>query len=135
MTTSPVLRVLAVSAVIYAIYLALALWLDPPGARPHGTMVIGLSQIRPAREGGFAYESPVPELKQFEEYSGHDHPLSPVLLYEDEKLLGPAHSDHDEIARHGRGHYSHWNNEGIIFSSSDNSDPTKNGRSYWAVLP
>ena len=60
---------------------------------------------------------------------------SPVLLYENDRLLGPAHSSHDDIAHLGEGRYSHWKQQGFFFSSSDKSDPNSNGRSYWAVVP
>ncbi|HMN95814.1 MAG TPA: hypothetical protein PKC43_11975 [Phycisphaerales bacterium] len=55
--------------------------------------------------------------------------------------LGPAHAWHDEIRRLGAGRFSHWSeakpdadlseHEAMLyFSTSDNSDPTANGRSY-----
>ncbi|MHC6154904.1 hypothetical protein ACVSQB_24285 [Bradyrhizobium elkanii] len=60
---------------------------------------------------------------------------SNLLLYEDDKLLGPPHSVHSDIATLGEGRYSHWKDVGIRFSASDNSDPNINGRRYWAVIP
>lgn len=60
---------------------------------------------------------------------------SGLLLYEDDKLLGPPHSMHIDIATIGKGRYSHWKGVGIRFSTSDNSDPNANGRRYWAVIP
>ena len=50
-------------------------------------------------------------------------------LYEDEKLLRPGHYAHDLISKHGKGAYSHWGSF-LYFSTSDNSDPRKNGRAY-----
>jgi|tagenome__1003787_1003787.scaffolds.fasta_scaffold19921303_1 hypothetical protein len=64
-----------------------------------------------------------------------DKQRSPLLLYENDKLLGPAHSTHFSIAELGRGRYSHWQRLGLVFSSSDRSNPNRNGRSYWAVIP
>jgi hypothetical protein len=58
-----------------------------------------------------------------------------VILYEDDKPLGPAHSPHDEVEYIGRGHYSHWKDIGILMSTSDNTDPNRNGRLYWIGLP
>jgi hypothetical protein len=52
-----------------------------------------------------------------------------LRLLEDDKLLGPPHSRHDSIRKNGRGAYSHWVNK-IFFSTSDNTDPTRNGRVY-----
>lgn len=54
---------------------------------------------------------------------------SELILYENDLPLGPAHSLHETIRLTGFGVYSHWNN-GLIFSSSDNSDPRTNGRIY-----
>jgi hypothetical protein len=64
-----------------------------------------------------------------------DNRRSPVLIYENDRLLGPAHSGHRDIAKLGEGRYSHWHGQGYVFSASDNSDPNTNGRFYWAVLP
>ena len=52
-----------------------------------------------------------------------------LLLFEDELLLGPSHSIHDDIRRFGKGRHSHWKSN-LYFSSSDGSDPNKNGRIY-----
>ena len=53
-------------------------------------------------------------------------------LCENDRLLGPAHSDHAEISELGGGRFSHWGS-GLIFSTSDNSDPNTNGRTYRLV--
>ena len=52
-----------------------------------------------------------------------------MMLYEDGRILGLAHSLHDHIAKYGGGRFSHWG-EYIYFSASDSSDPNTNGRSY-----
>ena len=133
---SPTLRVLAIAAGIYALYLPLAFLVHRPVAAPQGTMVVRLTSFQPSRYGGFAYEAPLPEFRRFEEYSGPDLAPSPILLYEDDKPLGPAvHAQIESIASAGEGRFAHWNHTGMIFSASDNSDPRKNGRKYWAVLP
>jgi hypothetical protein len=54
---------------------------------------------------------------------------SPVRLFEDDQLLGPAHSMHFRIRNDGWGAYSHWQTH-LMFSTSDNSDPNRNGRRY-----
>jgi hypothetical protein len=59
---------------------------------------------------------------------------SKLLLCEDGVAIGPARSGHAEIAKEGRGRYSHWGS-GIMFSTSDNSDPNRNGRIYSIVNP
>ena len=58
---------------------------------------------------------------------------SGYLLCENGYALGPPHTIHTEIAAKGKGRFSHWTSIGFIFSTSDNSDPNSNGRSYWAV--
>lgn len=52
-----------------------------------------------------------------------------LALFEDGRLIGPAHQIHQLIMTHGRGAYSHWGRS-LIFSSSDNSDPRVNSRNY-----
>jgi hypothetical protein len=64
-----------------------------------------------------------------------DNQRSPVLIYENNRPLGPAHSLHADISNLGRGRYSHWKGEGVRFSTSDNSDPNTNDRYYWIVVP
>lgn len=54
---------------------------------------------------------------------------SRLLLFEDDRPLGPPHAPHDTIRREGGGCYSHWGTQ-LYFSTSDNSDPRRNGRSY-----
>jgi len=54
---------------------------------------------------------------------------SPLVLFEDDRELGPAHALHEVIRTHGAGSYSHWDSA-LIFSASDGSDPNANGRRY-----
>jgi hypothetical protein len=67
--------------------------------------------------------------------SADNNARSDVDLYEDGKLLGPAHGVHADIGNLGQGRFSHWrlNYSIFLFSSSDNTDPRTNGRNYWAV--
>ena len=58
---------------------------------------------------------------------------SPLLLLEDDRMLGPAHAPHAAIRADGGGRYSHWHTA-LLFSSSDGSDPNTNGRTYVAVF-
>ena len=66
------------------------------------------------------------------------HPRRSALrLLEDGKPLGPAHALHQSIIEEGRGRYSHWSDNLLCFSTSDNSDPNANGRAYsveWLFL-
>ena len=54
---------------------------------------------------------------------------SALVLLENDRPLGPAHCLHQEIRDYGCGRYSHWNGH-LWFSTSDNTDPNKNGRRY-----
>lgn len=54
---------------------------------------------------------------------------SPLRLYEDGKLIGPAHALHCRIRAEGRGLYSYWQDQ-VLFSTSDNSNPNGNGQVY-----
>lgn len=55
--------------------------------------------------------------------------VSNLVLYENGKKLGPAHTLHANIRTQGLGRYSHWYNN-LFFSASDNTDPRTNGRTY-----
>ncbi len=59
---------------------------------------------------------------------------SSAKLYENAKLLGPAHTPHATIRGEGDGRFSHWD-ESIYFSASDCSNPKTNGRNYSVELP
>jgi hypothetical protein len=63
---------------------------------------------------------------------------STLTLYENGKALGPAHSLDRIIRGEGGGAYSHraiGEARALLFSSSDNSDPRGNGRSYRVRYP
>jgi hypothetical protein len=77
---------------------------------------------------GHLFTYPVPSL----EYLGdndEDRQQSPLMLIEDGRSLGPAHSLHSDIVEGGCGRFSHYGVT-LYFSSSDNTDPRINGRSY-----
>jgi hypothetical protein len=54
---------------------------------------------------------------------------SRVMVYEDGAPLQAPHTPHDLIRMEGAGRFSHWDGH-IFFSTSDNSDPRTNGRTY-----
>lgn len=54
---------------------------------------------------------------------------SRLILYENDRPLGPPHAHHETIRRVGGGAYSHWQ-DSLYFSTSDGSDPRTNGRTY-----
>lgn len=55
---------------------------------------------------------------------------SNLRLFEDGKEIGPAHASHADIRALGGGRYSHWGQGRVYFSTSDGSDPNRNGRVY-----
>lgn len=57
---------------------------------------------------------------------------SELRLYENGKLLGPAHSSRSDVSSKGNGRYSHTNGV-LFFSSSDGSDPRTNDHTYTAT--
>jgi hypothetical protein len=78
---------------------------------------------------GMAYIAAAPSLESDSD-TGEMPNRSPYLVCENRHPLGPAHTIHVEIASKGKGRFSHWAAIGFIFSTSDNSDPNTNGRSY-----
>lgn len=63
------------------------------------------------------------------------HPrASDLVLLESGRPLGPAHSLHADIREQGSGRFSYWVST-LHFASSDNSDPTTNGRLYQVIAP
>jgi hypothetical protein len=123
--------------VLFAIYFPIARWLkysEPDLAGISGTKLHLKGHFVRRGFSRFAYVARVQQLNQPE-----DNNVSPersrIMLYENGRALGPAHSLHADIEDIGRGRFSHWNDIGVIFSTSDNSDPNSNGRTYWAVAP
>lgn len=54
---------------------------------------------------------------------------SKLMLFENGVPLGFAHAPHSHIQAHGCSRYSHWG-DSLIFSTTDNSDPNSNERTY-----
>jgi len=54
---------------------------------------------------------------------------SRLQLFENGRAIGLAHAVHEDIMRQGLGRFSHWHDR-LFFSTSDNSDPNRNGRRY-----
>ena len=62
-----------------------------------------------------------------------DPSRSCLVLLEDGRELGPPHTSHQLLMQDGGGAYSHWADV-LWFSTSDNSDPNGNGRTYSAEI-
>ena len=83
--------------------------------------------------GGLAWAAHVPEDVSGPSDSSDDTRCSQLRLWEDDTRLGPRHALHNAIESEGAGRYSHWGG-GLIFSTSDGSDPNTNGRRYGVAL-
>jgi hypothetical protein len=96
------------------------------------------SSFRP--EGKFGFVLDLAEMGIFArsdlEYQGRAGTagVSRLELLEDGNPLGPPHQMHDVIRNKGNGAFSHWGT-GLHFSTSDNTDPRTNGRSYTIRVP
>ena len=119
---------LAGIALYFSVALALKYSYVPPAA-PQGEKI---ALRRPfSKFGNAGFTSNVPELGASS--NSVDHlTKSRVIVYENDRPLGPPHSMHGDIAALGLGRFSHWGDV-IAFSTSDNTDPNSNGRKYWAV--
>ena len=127
------------------VYFAAAYWLKtsyvPMALREGGPKVTGVKIMlqRPFREfldSKFAVISNDISFSATAD-TADDTTRSNIVIYEDDKPLGPAHSTHADVGNIGLGRFSHWrfNYPMFLFSSSDNTDPRTNGRTYWAVKP
>ncbi len=123
-----------------AIYFPTALWLKGTYVPPH----FGPASVSDARlilklerpfvpYGKHAFFAKVPDL-EFMADTMEEPERSPAQLYENDTLLGPAHTEHADIAQTGGGLYSHWGT-GVIFSSKNGEEPGRRGKTYWLVVP
>lgn len=126
-------------AALFVVYFPLAAWSDRRfvSTTPKGSVVI---QLLPPFEihnrAAIFNQNAVRRLNDL----GDDPNLegdsrSPVVIYENNWQLGPGHNTFADVSYYGAGRFSHLKESGIIFSSSDASDPNTNGRKYWAVIP
>lgn len=126
-------------AALFGIYFAMAWQLSqaPIPVIPKGAVVVQL--VRPFYKEGNAVVASPDTSKQVDEFGDDpkniDDRSSPLLIYEDGVPLGPAHGTFADIHNFGSGRYAHWKGQGIVFSSSDNTDPNTNNRRYFAVIP
>jgi hypothetical protein len=123
---------LSIVAASFVVALLVMNYVWPPC--PSGPAIALMRPFQRFSAAGFAYIKGVPEfdgISDFLEYPTRSN----LLICENNNLLGPMHTGHAEIDKEGRGHYSHWKNVGFVFSTSDNTDPNTNGRTYWVMQP
>jgi 2-polyprenyl-6-hydroxyphenyl methylase/3-demethylubiquinone-9 3-methyltransferase len=90
--------------------------------------------VKPFRHyDGHMFGSSRIDLKHLADDATASHDSSPVYIFEDKRQLEMPHALHADLVKYGRGRFSHWGQE-LLFSSSDNSDPNVNGRTYEIVI-
>ncbi len=141
MKSVPAWKVVLIGLAVYAVYLPVARMIAsnevfPPWPPGNPVRLLGFQKMpeKTLPNGGVAYFIRADDFSAFEDADPKAQ-KSPIILYENDKPLGPAHSDHYDIEKIGLGRYSHVKDLGILFSTSDNSDPNKNGRAYFIVVP
>jgi hypothetical protein len=82
--------------------------------------------------GGVSWVVSLPGLERVSDNAEETPYRSPLVICENNRPLGPAHAIHLDIRESGRGRFSHWGSD-FVFSTSDNSDPNTNGRSYLVI--
>ena len=126
----------ACAVVAIAAYFSAALWLKHSfveSPKPAGEIVHLNRPFFQLRDSTLAFNANDPSLEELSD-TPETPKRSPFLLFENDRPLGPAHSEHADIKKYGHGRFSHWNGSGFIFSSSDGTNPKSNGRTYWAVI-
>jgi len=101
--------------------------LDAVSATATSGSLLTLNAIKAVKDEGFSYKI-YDDLGTISD-SQSQLSVSPVRIFENGKEIGPAHSLHADIRSIGKGRFSHWLG-GLYFSTSDNSDPRTNGRTY-----
>src|SRR5579872_6581963 len=120
---------LATTALYFSVAAAMKYSYVPP-ATPSGERT---ALHRPfSKFGSVGFVSSMPGLSDAAD-SDSNLVRSHFTIYENDRPLGPPHSNHADIATQGHGRFSHWGDK-IAFSTSDNTNPNSNGRTYWAVL-
>jgi 2-polyprenyl-6-hydroxyphenyl methylase/3-demethylubiquinone-9 3-methyltransferase len=88
------------------------------------------------RQSGHMWQISAPQLCRLADntHAQDGQHRSPVFVFEDDRQLAFPHSLHNDIKRRGCGRFSHWGDR-IYFSTSDGSDPNRNGRLYRLIYP
>ena len=84
------------------------------------------------RHSRYGFLKLMPELHDQSDTTGYAL-RSRAFVCEERRPLGPAHTGIAEVSEKGLGRFSHWG-QGVFFSTSDNTDPNNNGRTYYLVF-
>lgn len=126
-------RFLAALSFVVASVATVLLALQLVSYRDEHTATVPLDKVSALE--GFAYQV---NLTRFVDpilarQSDRGAPLrSSLRLYEDNQIIGPTHAEHGRIRELGGGRSSHWG-DWLVFSTTDNTDPRANGRSYFVA--
>lgn len=101
-------------------------WPKRPAPASPGRFLLPVTAIAP--QTGLAFRVALPAGLP-EGDRGESDETGTLILYEDHLPLGPAHASPERIAEAGRGRYGQWGRL-LLFSSSDGTDPRRNGRRY-----
>ena len=87
-----------------------------------------------AEDGGFGFTVHLPN-RLFGDYARNSSGALDGTILENNQILGPPATSHSYVRKRGRGQFSVWsqpdrNRVVLFFSSSDNTDPRTNGRTY-----
>lgn len=66
--------------------------------------------------------------------NSEDPKRSALVIEEDGLALAPGNALHKQVREEGMGAFSHWGKL-LLFTSSDNTDPRENGRTYRFRIP
>jgi len=117
-------------AMVLAVYIPIALFRQStyglPATSPGAVLELDRPFRNPPTVSGLAHYAEAPSPDRVAD-TNDDPDRSPYIVYENDRLFGPAHLRYDVIAELGHGRFSHW--KGI------RANPTSNGTKYWVVLP
>ena len=85
------------------------------------------------RDGGLSWSAMLPDSVPMGDTNEHPQSSGLVLL-EDDRPIGPPHTQHELIRKYGGGRYSHWH-RAVFFSTPDDSNPNLNKRRYAVGIP
>ncbi|MCF8533607.1 MAG: sulfotransferase domain-containing protein [Reyranella sp.] len=94
-------------------------------------MSLPLVLSKPFRhERGYCWRVRLPDEMRWATDHRERPQICPLSLFEADRMLGPGHSSHAEIATLGAGRYSVWSDGWLYFSAPDNGDPNTHDRPY-----
>lgn len=97
--------------------------------RPTIVSVLTVKDISARTDSAYATPAPTITGPLYQIVSDAGGSTSSLTMLENGRELSGRHALHRDIEAKGEGRYSHWGDQ-VYFSTSDNTDPRTNGRSY-----